>query len=130
MAKVPVGHARGEEALFFDALAEGRLVFQVCDDCGAAVWYLRTVCPHCMSARLRLESSAGLGTVHSLTTLYRAGDPARREDVPYSIALVDLDEGVRLIGDLSADAAALGIDARVRALPAAGGVSFAPAGHA
>lgn len=127
MAKVPAGHRRGEEALFFDELRRGRIVFQLCHGCGAAIWYLRTVCPNCMESDLRVEYSAGVGTVYSLTTLYRPGNPARADDIPYTVALVDLDEGIRLVGDLRADAAAMGIGARVTARAAEDGVTFEPA---
>lgn len=126
MARVVTGHPRGEESAYADALREGRVVFQRCLSCGASVWYLRSVCPGCMSAELVLTDSAGLGTVYTFTTLLRAGDPARAEDVPYSVALVDLDEGVRIIGDLTCEAAASGIGTRVTATADATGVTFAP----
>src|ERR1700759_4706313 len=113
MAKIPEGHPRGEEARYFDELRDGRIVFQHCEDCGAAVWYLRTVCPNCMSLDLSLRHSAGEGVVHSLTTLHRPGHPARSGDVPYTVALVDLDDGVRVIGNLRQDATTTGIGGRV-----------------
>jgi uncharacterized OB-fold protein len=121
MSRVPVEHARGEELTYLEALADGRVVFQICDGCGSAVWYLRTVCPVCMSAELREHTSAGAGTIYSLTTLHRAGNAARADDVPYTVALVDLDEGVRVIGDLER---ALEIGDRVRARPHADGLAF------
>lgn len=127
MGRVPVGHARGEEAVFFEELARGRIAFQVCEDCGAAIWYLRTVCPVCMGASLRLEHSAGLGTVHSLTTLHRAGNAARADEVPYTVALVELDEGIRIIGDLAPGVA---IDDRVVAEVATDGILFRAAAGA
>lgn len=123
MTRVPVQRARGEEAQHVDALADGRLVVQRCDACGAAVWYLRTVCPVCGTAALRLTESAGRGSVHTLTTLYRAGHPDRAEDVPYTVGLVDLDEGVRIIGDLDPRAA---IGDRVVARLFPDGVLFEP----
>ncbi|MFF1876624.1 Zn-ribbon domain-containing OB-fold protein [Leifsonia sp. NPDC058230] len=125
MSRVPVDHARGEELTYLQALAEGRVVFQVCDDCGSAVWYLRTVCPFCMSAALREHTAVGTGTIHSLTTLHRAGNAARVGDLPYTVALVDLDEGVRVIGDLAdADNGPLAIGDRVTAHPYPDGVVF------
>ncbi len=125
MARIPTGTVRGEEAVFFDALRDGRIVFQVCEGCGAAIWYLRTVCPVCMSAGLRLEHSAGRGVVHSFTTLDRAGAPGRAEDVPYTVALVDLDEGIRVIGDLVPPARHDVIGMRVTATAHDDGIVFA-----
>lgn len=100
MTNIPILLARGEEALYYAALADGRLTYQVCSDCGEKIWYPRTVCPFCMSANLEQRESAGLGTVYAYTTLYRAGHASRRDDLPYSVTLVDLDEGMRVLGNL------------------------------
>jgi len=91
---------RGEERLFFDGAREHELVFQICADCDAHVWYPRAVCPQCIGTNLVLNRSSGRGSIYSFTTLHRAGHESRKQDVPYSVVLVDLEEGVRVIGDL------------------------------
>ncbi|WBU37100.1 Zn-ribbon domain-containing OB-fold protein [Homoserinibacter sp. YIM 151385] len=88
---------RGEEQVFYDALREHRLVYQRCAEDAAVVFPLRTVCPRCGGAELALETSAGLGVVHSHTTQYRAGSPILGDLAPYALALVDLDEGFRVL---------------------------------
>lgn len=92
--------ARGEEKVFFDHLREHELVFQRCTGCSHAVFPLRTVCPHCFSESLDLERSAGRGAAHSFTTQHRASHPFFAADVPYTLVLVDLDEGVRVFANL------------------------------
>jgi len=75
---------------YAEGLAEGRLRYQRCEDCGRAVFYPRVVCPHCGSEALAWHDSAGLGTVYSTTTTRsRSGD--------YNVALIDLDEGFRMM---------------------------------
>jgi uncharacterized OB-fold protein len=101
MANVPLPAVRGEEAYFYSELAAGRIAYQLCGACGRAVWYPRVVCPDCGADRLAWHVSAGIGTVYSYTVLERAGHPVRREDVPYAVALVDLDEGIRILGNLA-----------------------------
>ena len=96
----PIPTLRGEEKIYFEEAKAGRLVYQECRDCGASIFYLRTVCPECMSEELDVVPSAGRGTIHSYTTLHRPGHPAFADEVPYTIVLVDLDEGVRVIADL------------------------------
>ena len=91
---------RGEEKVFFDRLREHELVFQRCAGCSQAVFPLRTVCPHCSSESLDLERAAGTGTVYSFTTQARASHPFFAADVPYTLVLVDLDEGVRVFANL------------------------------
>ena len=98
---IPIPYPRGEEGVYYDALGDGRLLYQRCNDCSVAVWYPRTTCPACGGAALEWLESNRRGTVHSFTTLLRAGDPTRADDVPYTVALVDLDEGIRVLGDLA-----------------------------
>ncbi|HXM57884.1 MAG TPA: Zn-ribbon domain-containing OB-fold protein [Candidatus Dormibacteraeota bacterium] len=81
---------------FWDGIAEGVLRLQRCAACGRHVFYPRAVCPFCMAAELRWEEASGRGAVHSFTVVHRA--PAGyRDEVPYVVALVDLDEGVRMM---------------------------------
>lgn len=65
-----------------------------CRDCGHR-WYLRrTFCPACASAEIGASRATGGGTVAAVTVVRRR--PGRAE--PVGIALVDLDEGVRVMG--------------------------------
>jgi len=100
MTDRPVPFPRGEERLFFDAARQKHLAYQQCDVCGTRTAYPRTVCPSCLSDRLTPHRAAGTGVVHSFTTLHRAGNPAMSDRVPYTVVLVDLDEGVRVLADL------------------------------
>lgn len=97
----PLPTPRGEEALYFDALREHRLVYQACADCDAVIFPLRTVCPTCSSLALELRDSAGRGVVHSFTTHQRAMHPYFADRVPYTVVLVDLEEGFRMMSDIT-----------------------------
>jgi uncharacterized protein len=84
---------------FWDGVAEGVLRLQRCRACGRYVFYPRAVCPHCASVDLAWVDASGAGRVHSFTVVHRA--PAEyRDEVPYVVALVDLDEGVRMMARL------------------------------
>jgi uncharacterized OB-fold protein len=80
-------------------LARGDLLFQRCDDCAAPVFFPRTLCPACGSARLGWERSAGVGIVYATTVVHRRGQTA------YNVALVDLAEGFRLMTRVTGPAA-------------------------
>lgn len=99
VARPPIT-ARGEEKVWFDHLRAHELVFQRCTGCSQAVFPLRTVCPHCQSESLDLERAAGQGTVYSFTTQARASHPFFAAEVPITLVLVDLDEGVRAFANL------------------------------
>lgn len=100
MTEPPLPVLRGEERIYFDAAREGRLVYQRCNSCHTPIFYLRVVCPACMSEDLEILDASGRGTIHSFTTLHRAGHPGLADRVPYTIVLVDLDEGVRVLADV------------------------------
>ena len=71
-------------------LESGKLGFQRCRDCGAAIFYPRVLCPACGGVSLEWRESSGGGTVYATTAVYR------RDAEPYKVALVDLDEGFRM----------------------------------
>jgi uncharacterized OB-fold protein len=73
------------------ARAMGRIAYQRCEACGAGAVYLRVLCPACGSTDLSVHHSAGRGTVYSTTTLHTR-EGAR------DVSLIDLDEGVRVMG--------------------------------
>ena len=72
-------------------LESGKLGFQRCAGCGAAVFYPRLLCPVCGSADLAWETSSGLGVVYATTAVFR------RDTEPYNIVLVDMEEGFRMM---------------------------------
>ncbi|MFI0352264.1 Zn-ribbon domain-containing OB-fold protein [Actinomadura sp. 9N407] len=85
-----------DTAPFWEGVAAGELRLQRCGGCERAVFYPRAVCPHCWGADLAWFAASGDGTIYSYTVAHRAfGDFA--EEVPFTIALVDLDEGVRMM---------------------------------
>ena len=77
-------------AQYREFLDRGELGFQVDAD-GLAVFYPRVLCPFTGSDKLEWRVSKGLGTVYSTTVVY----PAKGE--PYNVALIDCDEGFRLM---------------------------------
>ncbi|MEV8566974.1 Zn-ribbon domain-containing OB-fold protein [Streptomyces sp. NPDC051322] len=81
---------------FWDGIAAGELRLQRCGDCRRAVFYPRSLCPHCFSDRLDWFTSPGTGTVYSYTIAHRAFSPFTGTP-PYTVALIDLDEGVRMM---------------------------------
>lgn len=103
MTLTPAQHAAA-------ARAAGRVAYQRCEVCGAATAYLRVLCPACGSTTLTLHHSAGRGVVYSTTTL-RTRDGAR------NVSLIDLDEGVRVMGTVvGVDPACVRIGAAVRGM--------------
>ncbi|MEW1973849.1 OB-fold domain-containing protein [Microbacterium profundi] len=83
-------------SVVFDAFAaEGILAFQECPECSRAVFPPRVLCPRCGSGTLEWKSSTGIGTVYSCTTI------SPRDGQPYTVALIDLAEGYRMMSTVT-----------------------------
>jgi hypothetical protein len=88
---------------FWDATKEHRLTFQRCRLCGTRVFYPRDICPgpQCFGVgTLEWEESTGNGRVYSYTISYQPAHPSFADDVPYVIAIIDLDEGWRMVSNI------------------------------
>ena len=77
---------------YWKSLAEGRLELQRCDDCGAWSWPPRPLCSRCHGEHLSWARPSGTGQVHSWVVAHRPFVPALADEVPYTIALVRLDD--------------------------------------
>ena len=78
-------------------LKEGRLMGSVCRECGFQTFPPRADCPHCMSAKFEFTEYSGSGTLYTYTRI-DAAPTGFEDDVPYTIAVVELDEGGRALG--------------------------------
>ncbi len=72
-------------------LKKGKLGFQRCWGCRSAIFYPRVLCPVCGSASFAWEESGGRGTIYATTAVYH------RDREPHNVALVDLEEGFRMM---------------------------------
>lgn len=103
-----------ETAPFWDACADHRLVLPRCDRCGTFIWYPRAFCPACSSPDVTWVEVSGRGTVYSRTVI-RQGQGPYREVGPYVLAMVELEEGPRLLTNVvGCDPAEVTIGRRVQ----------------
>lgn len=90
--------ATGAAAPFWEAAERHVLMLQRCEACDRYVHYPRARCPHCFSDRFGWCESAGLASLYSYTVVHRSIGPGWK--VPYTVGLVDLDEGVRMMSNI------------------------------
>jgi uncharacterized OB-fold protein len=88
---------------YWAAAAEHRLLVQRCAGCGHHQFYPRPFCLACSSRRIAWQQVTGRGWVYSLTTVRIPVHPDLPP--PYVVALVDLDEGPRLLTNLAGECA-------------------------
>lgn len=96
----PLPSITAESRPFWDACRQHRLLIQRCVDCGTFQHYPRGVCARCWGDRLEWRESRGRGTVYTFTVTERTQTRGFKEDVPYIVAYVELDEGVQVLTNL------------------------------
>ena len=108
---------------FYKLLSEGKLMGARCRSCGRLLVPPRPVCPSCYGTEMEWVELKGEGTVESFTVIHVA-PPQFQAEVPYVVAIVKLDEGVKLPGRLvgvEPSDVEVGMRVRVELVPEAGG---------
>jgi uncharacterized protein len=85
---------------YWDGLKEGRLMLPKCEDCGKPFFYPRVLCPFCHSRRITWIQASGKGKLYSFEIAYQNFNPAYKIKPPYVFAMVELEEGPRLMSNL------------------------------
>jgi hypothetical protein len=81
-----------DTAAYWAFLAEGRFVIQHCRQCHRWTWPVRPLCSGCHGEDLAWEEPSGTGEVYSWVVTHQPYAPDLVDEVPYTVALVRLDE--------------------------------------
>lgn len=95
---------------FWEGLTAGQLRYQRCAACAHAWLPAREECPRCLADDVSWEPSVGRGRLISWVVYHQAFHPAFADRLPYNVAVVELEEGPRLITNVNAESDALAID--------------------
>jgi len=115
----PVPAPDGLDAPYWQAAAEGRLVLQRCNNCGAWQWGPEWTCHKCHSFDLAFAEVPREARIYSYERVWHPVHPALNEQGPYIVVLVEFPEhdGARMVGNLLGDPRqAVEIGAPVRAV--------------
>ncbi|HUZ01204.1 MAG TPA: Zn-ribbon domain-containing OB-fold protein [Thermomicrobiaceae bacterium] len=96
----PLPTPDGVTAPYWESVKAHAMQVQHCNACGQTIFYPRGLCPNCFSSDLAWQPVSGKGKLHAFTIVHRHPNPAFAADAPYVVALVELDEGVRLMSNL------------------------------
>lgn len=89
-----------ESRPFWDGAREGQLLLAHCESCGRDHHYPRALCPFCWSTQLTWRPATGRGTLYTYSAVHVNDLPPFAERLPYVAAVVDLEEGPRLMTNL------------------------------
>ncbi len=94
--KKPLPTATPVSRPFWDGLNEAEVRLQRCTPCGTWIHYPRSRCPKCLSADLGWHGVSGAGVLYTFTLTEQPTAPHFADEVPQKLAVVELEEGVRL----------------------------------
>ena len=122
----PLPDPDATERPFYAAAARGELTYQECPGCGHRQFPPRALCTQC-GANPVWASASGRGRVYTWTVILQYHAPPFREELPYVIAIVELDEGVKMFGTLTGcapEAVRIGMAVETYAVEAEEGVGI------
>ena len=85
---------------YWDACKEHRLVLPKCRSCGEIYFFPNDFCPHCLSEDIEWIEASGKGKIHTYSIVERPPSPQFSEDVPYIVAIIELEEGPRMMSNV------------------------------
>lgn len=93
----PVPETQPWSEKFWEGTKQSKLLIQVCKDCKSKIFYPRKFCPECWSGNLDWIEATGKAKIFTFSTAYDMVEPKFTDELPYTIAYVDLDEGIRMM---------------------------------
>jgi uncharacterized protein len=85
---------------FWEGTKRHKFLIQHCEDCDTLIFYPRKFCPECWSSSLNWVEASGFGKIYSFTVTYYGLEERFSEDIPIIVVLVDMAEGIRVMGRL------------------------------
>lgn len=96
----PVPKINSDNRPFWEGCRKHKLRFQWCNACGHARWPPSDLCPECHSAENSWLVSKGIGKIYTFAVYHVAYHTAFAADLPYTVAVVALDEGPHLLTNI------------------------------
>jgi uncharacterized OB-fold protein/acyl dehydratase len=81
---------------FWNGLNSQKILIQQCDDCGGWFFYPRKHCTHCWSNQVSFKEVSGQATLYTYTISRVPTLPEFSDEIPQMLAVVELQEGVRM----------------------------------
>jgi uncharacterized OB-fold protein len=98
--KKPVPVPSPESLPFWQSCKRHAMEVQRCKQCGQYRWPPSTVCAGCLSMDLEWTPVSGRGKVHTFVIFHQRYNPAFADDIPYTVGIVELEEGPRILTNI------------------------------
>lgn len=115
MVSIPRPQLDDDSRLFWEGARNHKLMIQYCNTCGKHIFYPRIICPHCFSDQVSWVEASGKGRIYSYTVVQSAPPPFK-EQVPYVVGIIELEEGVRMLSRIVGELNQIEIDKPVEVI--------------
>jgi len=85
---------------FWEGTREEKLLLPKCEKCDLIVFYPKKHCPKCRGKSFNWVEASGNGKIYSYSIMYYNPPSPFAKDVPYVLAIIELEEGVRLMSNI------------------------------
>jgi len=85
---------------YWEGAKRHELTIQRCKNCGTYRFPPKALCHNCLSMETEWEKVSGRGKLYTFTIFHQVYGPEWKEEVPYNVAVVELDEGPRMISNI------------------------------
>jgi len=96
----PLPTITDENRGFWEGATRGKICMQRCKDCGHVRYPISHVCPQCLSYSFEWADLSGRGVVFSYVVFHQLYNPAFKDDIPYNVAMIQLEEGPRMYSNI------------------------------
>jgi uncharacterized OB-fold protein len=96
----PLPHIDEENRPWWEAVQRHELYVQKCRDCGDVRFHPRALCTNCLSSNTEWVRSKGTGHIYTFTVTNQNQASGFRDSLPYVMAWVELDEGVKMLTNI------------------------------
>jgi len=98
--KKPLPEISDENRGFWEGAKRGRITMQQCKACAHIRYPISHCCPKCLALEFEWKDLSGRGEVYSYVVFYQLYNAAFKEDIPYNVAMVQLEEGPRMYSNI------------------------------
>lgn len=99
----PVPVIDPDSAPYWEGAKQNKLMIQREKKTGRAFLYSRRLVPGVDDSQVEWVEASGKGTIYSFTVAHAPAGPAFKDDVPYVIASIELEEGARILTNIVTD---------------------------
>jgi uncharacterized OB-fold protein len=96
----PLPIKTADNARYWESAKAHALELPRCGQCGTFRYPPGSCCPRCLSDEVDWQPVSGRGTIYSFIVVHQRYDPSFAGDLPYNVAVVQLEEGPRLVTNI------------------------------